>query len=475
MSQTPATRVPTSAPATPTHSSATHTTPPNATLALAGCAADARRSPLPAATVDAAVSVFLDWCAVAIGGSTTAPAQKLRQAFAGAGGGISQLVGVSGGAEPATAALINGTAAHTLELDDIYAPGLYHPGAPTIAAALAVAEKAGVSGERLLRGIVVGYEVGNRVAQTLGAAHYQYWHSTGTAGSLAAAAAVAEILELDVDPFAHALALSATMAGGLQQTFRAESMGKPLHSGHAAQVGVVAGLSAAAGYTGALDVLDGDIGMGVAMSNSPSWVSIGAPFGPGYLVAQTTMKPYSCCGHTFAAIDAAIELHDRGLRPEDVRRIEVDSYAAALTVAGNAAPTTPFEAKFSTPFVVAYGLRDGRLGMDAFSEQNLADPGIGAMMAATILREGEEFTRAFPARRGARVAIVDRSQRRHEAVVPDRSGDPANPMSPDQLSAKFLTLVEGVVGAARAAELGEQIRAIHASENVSTLRLGPTG
>lgn len=452
------------------------TAPVHATRALAGGAVDARRGPLPEAAVRAALSVFLDWCAVAIGGSTEAPARKLRQALSGTGGGgASQLVGTGGRAEPPTAALINGTAAHTLELDDIYAPGLYHPGAPTIAAALAVAEQARVTGDRLLRGIVVGYEVGNRVAQTLGAAHYKYWHSTGTAGSIAAAAAVAEVLDLDVDRMAHALALSATMAAGLQQTFRAESMGKPLHSGHAAQVGVVAGLSAGAGFTGALDVLDGAIGMGVAMSGSPSWALVGQPFGPVWLVEQTTMKPYSCCGHAFAAIDAAIELHDRGLRPQDVTAIDVDSYAAALAVAGNPAPTTPFEAKFSIPFVVACGLRDGRLGMDAFRQQNLTDPVLRAMMAATAVREGGEFTRAFPGRRGARVAIVDRSGRRHEAVVPDRSGDPANPMSPEQLSAKFDTLVEAVLGAARGAELRGQIQAIQARDDVSTMRLGSAG
>jgi 2-methylcitrate dehydratase PrpD len=454
-------------------------TPVPATRALAGCAADSRRRPLPEPAVNAAVSVFLDWCAVAIGGSTEAPARGLRAALVGAdgaasGGGV-QLVGVGGGAEPPTAALINGTAAHTLELDDIYAPGLYHPGAPTIAAALAVAEKAGVTGARLVRGIVVGYEVGNRVAQTLGADHYRYWHSTGTAGSLAAAAAVAEILDLAADRFAHALALSATMAAGLQQTFRADSMGKPLHSGHAAQVGVVAGLSAGAGFTGALDALDGDIGMGVAMSGSPSWAAVGAPFGPQWSVEQTTTKPYSCCGHSFAAIDAAIELHDRGLRLEDAVRVEVDSYAAALAVAGNPAPTTPFEAKFSIPFVVACGLRDGALGMNVFSRRNLADPALQSVMAATTLREGAEFNRAFPARRGARVAIVDRSGGRHEAVVPDRSGDPANPMTPEQLGAKFDTLVEAVLGAGRAADLREQVQAIQTRQDVSTLRLGPAG
>ncbi|MQA12270.1 MAG: MmgE/PrpD family protein [Pseudonocardiaceae bacterium] len=447
------------------------TTVPTTRL-LARHAVRARGASLPPPTADAATAVFLDWCAVTIGGSRTAPAEKLRQALAGHGG-VSQLVGATGGAEPTVAALINGTAAHALELDDIYAPGLYHPGAPTVAAALAVADKEGASGERLLRGITIGFEIGNRVARTLGPAHYAYWHTTGTAGSLSAAAAVAEILSLDTEPFAHALALAATMAAGLQQTFRADSMGKPLHSGHAAQAGVIAGLSAAAGFTGTLDVLDGEIGMGVAMSDSPSWHVIDAAFGPDYLIQSTTVKPYSCCGHTFAAIDAALELRERGIGPHDVATIEVESYAAALTVAGNPGPSTPFEAKFSIPFVVAYALREGHPGTEAFHEATLEAPEIRKLMAAVRLHDGHEFTEAFPARRGARVVIVDPAGKHHRATVPDRRGDPENPLTPEQLDTKFLSLVDGVVGAGSAVELQRRIRSVREITDVRKLRIGP--
>lgn len=446
-----------------------------AAQAVAQRAVEARLVPLPPATVDAARSVLLDWCGVTIAGSATPLVQKLRAAVIhpGQSAGPSLLAGFGGSTDAATAALINGTAAHTLELDDIYAPGLYHPSAPVVAASLAVAQHADVSGERLVRGIVVGYEVGNRVAQTLGAPHYEFWHATGTAGSVAAAAAVAEILQLDAAPFAHALALSATLGAGLQQTFRTDSMGKPLHSGHAAYVGVLAGLLASTGFTGALDVFDGEVGMGICMSDSPSWASIGEPFGPDYLITLTTTKPYSCCGHTFAAIDAVKELYERGLRPEDAQQIEVETYAAALSVAGNPAPVTAFEAQFSIPFVVACALRDGRLDTDVFRDSNLQDPHIGVLMAATTMRSDREFTEAFPARRGARVRIVDRSGRPHAATVPDRWGSPGNPLTSDQRNAKFLALVDGVLGSERAARLREQVRSIHTADTVTSLALAP--
>jgi 2-methylcitrate dehydratase PrpD len=453
-------------PSTATPSTAT---PSTATEALARAAVDARTRALPEPAVRAACAAIVDWTAVAVAGAAAEPAEALRRALL-TGAGPCRLPGTGATASAETAALINGTAAHTLELDDIYAPGLYHPGAPTIAAALAAAERLGAGGADLVRGVAVGYEVGNRVASTLGAAHYRYWHNTGTAGAIAAAAAAAEVLRLDPGPFAHALALAATTGAGLQQTFRSDSMGKPLHSGHAAQAGTVAAFAASAGFTGTPSVLDGDIGMGAVMSDSPSWEAAGAPFGPGFLVERTSVKPYPCCGHVFAAIDAALELREAGVRADDVTAVAAESYSAALAVAGNPAPTTPFEAKFSMPFVVAHALVHGEVTAGSFTD-GLADERVLDLMKRVALRTGEEFDAAFPARRGARVTVSGRDGGQRSATVPDRRGDPANPVTPAQLDAKFRSLVEPVLGAGRTAELGRLLGDLPAVPDVRTLPL----
>src|SRR6266567_4585995 len=156
------------------------------------------------------------------------------------------------------AALINGSAAHTVEVDDIFRDGIYHPGAPTIAAALALAQARGASGEAFLRAVIVGYEISTRIAAAMGRAHYKYWHNTGTIGCFGACAAAAELLRLDSMRFAHALATVATFSAGLQQAFRMDSMSKPLHAGRAAESGVTAAFAAGEGVTGSLDVLEGD-------------------------------------------------------------------------------------------------------------------------------------------------------------------------------------------------------------------------
>ena len=204
------------------------------------------------------------------------------------------------------AALVNGTSAHTLELDDIYAPGLFHPGAPVIAAALAAADQFDVSTGSLWRAVTTGYEIGCRAAADLGPAHYARWHTTGTAGAIGAAAAVAEIRQAGARQFAHALSLAATMAGGLQQTFRRDAMGKPLHAGAAAQAGVVAAAAAMGGVTGAADVLEGPAGLAAATGSATSWAHSRAGLARPFAIEAVTVKPYPCCGHAFAAIDAAL-------------------------------------------------------------------------------------------------------------------------------------------------------------------------
>src|SRR5204863_4915935 len=137
----------------------------------------------------------------------------------------------------------------------------------------------------------------------LGASHYRHWHTTGTAGAVAAAAAVGDVMELDASQLAHALALAATTAGGLQQTFRSDAGGKPLHAGAAAQAGVVAVAAARGGVTGAGDVLEGPAGFAAATGTATDWAACRAGTDRPLAIEQVTVKPFACCGHAFAPID----------------------------------------------------------------------------------------------------------------------------------------------------------------------------
>jgi 2-methylcitrate dehydratase PrpD len=400
------------------------------------------------------------------------PARILELALAAdASGGTASLV-PSGRRLPArTAALINATASHTAEMDDIYREGIYHPGSPTVAAALAVGEQFGRSGSDLLRAVGIGYEIGDRIAETINPAHYRYWHTTGTIGTIGAAAATAALLGLDTEKFAHALATATTMGAGLQQAFRSDAMSKPLHAGHAAEVGVLAGLAAARGYTGALDVLEGASGLGAAMAASPDWSMIAACPDSPLKITQATVKNHSCCGHTFAAVDAALSLRARGLQAEQVEQVEVRTYITAVEVAGIEDPRTAFEAKFSTAYCVAAALVLGSVRLRAFEPEALADPRLRELAARVRLVPDGQMEQDFPGRRRAVVSVVDHSGHSHLVARDTRKGDPDDPLDNAELGDKFDDLSSPVVGAGRAAQLAAKIWALPSLSRLSELRL----
>ncbi|TWG88280.1 2-methylcitrate dehydratase PrpD [Cupriavidus gilardii J11] len=400
----------------------------------------------------------VDWYAALIPGAVAMPATLLETALAEDldRGGARLALGRA--ATVRTAALINGTAAHTVEVDDIYKHAIYHPGAPTIAAALAAGHAGNISGMDFLRAVIVGYEVSTRIGTAMGRSHYKYWHNTGTVGTFGAAAAATAILKLDAGRAAHALATCATFAAGLQQAFRMDSMSKPLHSGRAAEGGVLAALMAQAGVTGSLDVIDGEAGLGRAMSDGPDWAAAVATLGRQYNITQMTFKNHACCGHTFAAIDGARALQrQHGFSADDIASVRVATYRPALEVAGNPDPRTAAEARFSLPYVVSNALIHGSVRLAAFTPERLADAAVRSLMARIELQVDPDIDAAFPGKRAARVTVHTRDGGVFEHLQPNRKGDPEEPLSDDDLNDKFIELVGPVLGADAAAALLQRL------------------
>ena len=437
---------------------------------FAAFAASLNGAPLAPEVIHHAKRAIVDWYAALLPGAVQPPPTLLEQALAEDldHGGARLALGRA--ATVRAAALINGTAAHTVEVDDIYREAIYHPGAPTIAAALALAQARKATGMDMIRAVVAGYEVSTRIGAALGRAHYRYWHNTGTAGTFGAVSAAATLLGLDAERHAHALATGATFAAGLQQAFRMDSMSKPLHAGHAAEAGVLAALAAERGVTGSLDVLDGDAGLGRAMSDGPDWHAATATLGQDFHITRMTFKNHACCGHTFAPIDGALALQQRmGLRWQDLDTVEIATYAPALAVAGNADPRTAAEARFSIPFVVATALIHGSVRLSAFTPGRLADADIRALMARIRLAVDPALDARFPGQRAARVRFTATDGRQGETLQPTRKGDPEQPLTDAELSDKFMELAAPVLGEARAGTLLARLWALDACERVDEL------
>lgn len=400
----------------------------------------------------------VDWYAALIPGAVAAPATLLQKALAEDLDRGDARLALGRKATVRMAALINGTAAHTVEVDDIYKHAIYHPGAPTIAAALAAGQARKVDGRTFLRAVIIGYEVSTRIGAAMGRTHYKYWHNTGTVGTFGAAAAAAAVLNLGARRTAHALATCATFAAGLQQAFRMDSMSKPLHSGRAAEGGVLAAMAAEAGVTGSLDVIDGEAGIGRAMSNGPDWQAAAATLGREYNITQMTFKNHACCGHTFAAIDGAQALQrHHGFTADDIESVRVATYRPALEVAGNPNPQTAAEARFSLPYVVSSALIHGSVRLAAFTPERLADASVRALMQRIELQVDPEIDAAFPGKRAARVAVRLRDNRNLEYLQPNRKGDPEEPLSDEDLNEKFFELAGPVLGSFAAKELLQRL------------------
>jgi 2-methylcitrate dehydratase PrpD len=414
---------------------------------------------LPPEVAHHAKRALIDWFSALFPGIAVAPGVQLMKAHAAElGHGKSSLPGQRTTAFPATAAWINGSISHAVEFDDIFRDAVYHPGCPTISAALAVAEDRGASGADLLKAITVGYEISTRIGAAVQPSHYRFFHTTGTVGCFGSAAATAALTGPgNPEVMKHALATAATFASGLQQAFRSDAMTKALHAGHAAWVGVTAGVGAANGITGALDILEGAAGFGAALSQEPKWERATDALGTRYNIMAITQKNHGCCGHTFAAIDAMLAIREQGIAAQQIESIEVDTYKTALDVTGNFEPRTAFEAKFSLPYVVAHGLLYGAVRLNAFEPQRLEDIAIRALMGKTKLDADPELTAKFPNVRAARVKVTLRDGRVIEQFAPCRKGDPEAPLTDADLNDKFLELASPVIGEAPARGLLEQL------------------
>jgi 2-methylcitrate dehydratase PrpD len=389
-----------------------------------------RKQELSPEVIHHARRAVIDWHAALYPGMVVPPVTLMQKAFAGE---IQS---------PRLKALIEGTAAHTVEVDDIFRDGIYHPGAPTIGAARALSEE--------LRPVVVGYEISTRIGAAMGKAHYKHWHNTGTIGCFGAAAAAAEALQLNKEQFAHALATVTTFAAGLQQAFRMDSMSKPLHAGRAAEAGVEAALMAREGVTGSLDVMQG---FAAAMGDKPDWEKGLATLGKDFHITRMTFKNHACCGHTFAAIDGALEVKKRmGIEAADIEAVDVATYKAGVEVAHYDNPRTPAEGRFSLKYVVATALTHGSVRLAAFEPERLHDESTVNVMRKIKTSIDPELESAFPAQRAARVAIRARGKR-EEWLQPTRVGDPDAPLSDRMLEEKYFELVTPVLGEAKAKAL----------------------
>ena len=414
---------------------------------------------------------LLDWLGSAFAGRDLPPVRMMRNVVRSLGG-TPEATSIPDGVKTSCllASLVNGASSHIVEMDDLHRESILHPAAAILPAILAAGEREGVSGKELIVAISVGYEVGIRVALAAGTSHYRYWHTTSTCGTFGAAAGAGKLLRLNEDQFAWAIGSAGTQAAGLWEFLVESAMSKQLHTGKAAMNGLLAALLAKEGFTGARRILEGEKGFFRATSQDFDEEKCVADLGNVFHSERNSIKYHASCGHTHSAIDAVLlATGGRTLRPSEVDTVDLLIYQAAIDLLGNIEPKTPYLAKFNLPFCVATALRYGHAQSGDFTPARLEDEGLKGLMNKIRVAGDPDLTAMYPRKWPARVTITLKDGRRLNGANEYPKGDPENPLSEQELIAKFKDLTSGALPAGRADAIIDRVMDLESLGNVNEL------
>jgi 2-methylcitrate dehydratase PrpD len=374
----------------------------------------------------------------------------------------------------ANAVLVNSTAGHAFELDDIHKESIIHPGSLALPVALALAEAQGsASGQALITAIVAGYEVGARVGN---AATVRLllngFHPQGTSGAFVAAATAARMLGLDPDQTLHCLGIVGSKAGGLMAA-QEGAMVKRLHSGRAAQSGIYSAQLARRGFTGVEDVLEAAYGgYLVTHSDNPAPEKLTAGLGTIWEVSNVGFKPYAAVTSIHTALDALLQIiRDNGLGADDIAAVDVAiSEATYVHCAWEYKAQGLTAAQMNLYFGLAMIAIDGNAFVEQYREDRLQDPAVLdfiGRITARIDPEIEAMGAAF--RHAARVSVRTHDGRSLDAEILNRRGSAENPLSADDVERKFRDVVRSCLPAAQIEDLIGLVQGLESQSTVDDL------
>lgn len=445
---------------------------------LAAFAAGLQADALPPAVLERLPLLVLDLVGIAVRGQSvdsTAPMLAALRA-AGQAGGTATVLGSAERWAPTAAALINGSAAHSLDFDDTHAPAQLHPGAPVIPAALAAAELCGASTRTLLAGIGAGYEVMCRVSYGLVPIDHsdRGFHLTATTGVFGAAAAAGRVMGLSAAQIAHAFGTALSQTAGSGQFLVNGAWTKRFHVGHAAASGLLAALLARHGYTGAAQAFEGDSGFFRLYAPNPTPQAALQGLGERWETLGVAIKPYPCCRAIHAPLDAVFALlAEAPIAVEAIERVRVGMPRKCVDITGvpverKRDPRNVVDCQFSAHLCIAAALVNGRLGFDDY-DAALADPRVRALMQRIDCHVEPRAEALYPQTFPGLVEVTLKDGQRRERFVQTPSGEPDTMLTPAQVRTKFALLVGDTLGATGEARLYQAIMTLADDRPVAAL------
>ena len=404
---------------------------------------------LPASVQHQAKRCLMDTLGAMIAGSQTPAADIMRNTAIEQFAGDQATIMVTGQrVSAAGAALANGFSGNALDIDDGYRNVKGHPGACALPPLLAAAELAGgCSGQEFLTALVVAYELGIR-AGVIRHATYQVYHSSGSWGAIAGAAAAGRLLGLNENQLFHAMGAAEYHApiAPMMKGIDTPAMGKD-SIGWGCMVAVLSAFMAHDGFTGICPLFDD--------APDRAWVE---NLGRQWEILNLYFKPYAACRWGQSAVAGAIEIvREHQLTPDQIRRIRVRTFEAATRLPSGH-PCNTEEAQYSLAFPVAAALLDGEVGPVQVLPPRLHDPSLLALLDKVSTEVAPEFEAEFPAKAPAEVIVETTTGEIYRSGRIEALWEPPDTLPSDSdLEAKFLWLTGPIIGKLKANHLIEKI------------------
>lgn len=423
--------------------------------------------------IERAKYFLLDYLGVALAGSQTESSLAVYRMLAhSTSPAPCTVIGTASQTSPEYAALANGTAAHSVELDDTNQAGSIHLGVVMFSTAIALSEfLPDIDSDRFFSAVVAGYEVAARLGIAVQPKyHYELgFHPTGTCGVFGATVTAAKLLRLNEEQMLSAVGIAGSMAAGSLEFLADGAWTKRLHPGLAAQNGILAAKLAAEGFRGPGTILEGRDGFLSAYSRNSKPELVTQDLGQTFEVLRTSIKPHACCRYLQAPIDGLIELattHD--IHPEQVARVEVAVLQAGWPLVCEPrerkySPSNTVDAQFSMPFGAAVALTYRAAGLDQFTGDNVRSPQIRSLMGKVVMTKDRRIEINFPAEWPAYVQVHLTNGKQFDKYVRFPKGDPENPLSWEELSAKFHSLAIRALPHKRCEQISDSVRGIDRS------------
>ncbi|HLX39881.1 MAG TPA: MmgE/PrpD family protein [Ktedonobacteraceae bacterium] len=428
------------------------------TADLASFCATLRGEHLPSTIRDRVRYLLLDHLAVTLRGSLLPSSLAAYQMVGAMGMGTasnSTIVGRPEVADAAWAAFANGVAAHGLEMDDVENRSSLHPGVVVFPAALALAEQLNAAPADFYAAVVAGYEVTLRVGAALNpaSAYERGFHPTAVCGTFGAAATSARLLGLTPAQTTMALGIAGSMASGSMAYLHDGAWTKRLHPGWANHAGITAARLAAAGFVGPTAIFESPYGFLHAYSSLSDSSQLARPADGMYAIMDVSIKPYACCRYMHGPIDCLLHIrHKHQFDPQHITHVRCGILSGgrgliADPIEQKRQPENVVDAQFSMPFGAAIALLTGQASLAVFTEVWIQKPPVRYLMQKVACYSSPDLDNYYPAEWRANAEVqVDGGQNYH-ADIRYPLGDPHNPLSWEQLEARFSELVTPVIPA----------------------------